>query len=230
MPSQVDYPNGIGQFDESGLWGSAADKLSAVATNDGDTSVIYFATGGRQVVQNYTFAALLGVSDPVTSASITAIVREYNHGAGHAFWLVFGAATHADALSATDQAGSVHGSGGSYTTIAHNAAGGQLALSIVNSQHGLDMIGAGGTGNKAEFWVTQFYRTITYGFGAAPAAGDFTQMTASLVAAVIGSGLSLREMPALSAYMKKTIRKWFLPEEYEQAWRDIRAYKHPVSV
>lgn len=228
MPVQIDYPSGIGQFDEWWLWGSAPDKISAVATNDGDASVITSDTGGRQRVQNYTFPPLLGVADPVISGSLTAVVREYAHGGGHLFWIIWGAPTAAEALSSTEQAAAIHNGGGSYVAVSHTAAGGQLALSSVNTQHGLDMIGMGGPSNKAEFFCTQFYRTVNFNYGAAPAAGDFTHIIGSIVGAMIGAGLSLREMPAVSALMKKRALKWLRPDEYEIAWRAWREQKHRV--
>lgn len=228
MPVQVDAPTFIATWDEWGLWGTAPDKLSAVATNDGDTSVIYAASGGRGVYQGFQFPFLGGIGDPVTSASVSAIVREYAHGAGHAFYVLFG---HVDPIGGdVDQASTVHDAGGGYTTISQAAAGIYLGLGYVNTHHGLVFQGAGGSSNKAEFWVTQFYRTVSYGYGSAGGAGPFTHLIGSIAGAFIGSGLSLREMTGLSAFMRSRAKRWLRPDEYEDAWRAWRSFTHPRSV
>lgn len=227
MPIQVDAPTGIGAWDEWGLWGTAADKIAAVAGNDGDTSIIYAASGGRGVYQVYTFPFIGGVTDPVTSASVSAVVREYAHGAGHAFYVLW---AHLDPGGGdVDQAPTVHAAGGAYVTLSAAGSGGSLALASVNGQHSVVFQGAGGPSNKAEFWCTQFYRTVEFSYGAAGAAGPFTHLIGSLVGSFIGAGLSLREMPRLNAFMRRRGR-WLRPEEYEPAWAAWREYTHPRSV
>ena len=105
-----------------------------------------------------------------------------------------------------------------------------MALASVNGNlggHGVAFSGAGGPSNKAEFWVTKIYRTVDYGFGAGGGAGEqFVDMIGPLVGFLIGGNLLLREMPRLSAYMKARHRKWLRPDEYEVAWRALRAQKH----
>ena len=108
------------------------------------------------------------------------------------------------------------------------AAGG-LTLAAVNGQHGMRAKAASGTG--WEVWVTHVYRNVTYAYaggGGAAISGDtqFAHLLGS-IAAMIGGNLLLREMPAVSRALGN-IR--LLPREYEQAWREWRAYKHPVSV
>ena len=226
MPVQVDAPTGISVHDGWGLWGAAGSKLEAVAANDGDTSVIYAASGGAGVYQGFTFPVLLGVGDPVNSASITALTREYAHGAGHIYFVLWND-TAGTFGSDTDYSPFVHGSGGSYftcTTAAVGAAGG-LALSAVNGVHSIGFSGAGGPSNKAEFWTTQVYRTVDFGYGAVAGAGPFTHLISSIVGAFIGSGLSLREMPRISAFMRQKARIWLRPDEYELAWRAFREWK-----
>ena len=228
MPVQQDFPIGVnGAVDQWGLWGTAGSKLEAVASADGDGSVIYAASGGAGYYQAFFFPFLGGISDPVTSASVTGSVREYAHGAGHIFFVLWGKTNGVFGVD-TDFADSVHGGGGAYVQCTDAAAGAELALATVNGYHSLGFSGAGGPSNKAEFWCTQFYRTVSYGFGAAPATGDFTHLISSIVGAMIGSGLSLREMPAVSAMMRRKARKWLRPDEYEEAWRAWREQKHAV--
>lgn len=228
MPTQQDFPIGVhGSFDQWGLWGSAGSKLAAVASADGDTSVIYAASGGAGYYQAFYFPFLGGVGDPVNSASITASVREYAHGAGHIFFVLFGNVTGTFGVD-TDFAPTVHAAGGAYASCTDPAAGAQLALAVVNGYHSLGFSGAGGPSNKAEFWCTYFYRTVDYGYGASAGAGPFTHLIGSIVGAMIGSGLSLREMPAVSAMMKRKARKWLRPDEYETAWRAWREHKFAV--
>lgn len=225
MPVQVDAPVGIGVYDEWGLWGSAGDKLSAVATNNGDTSVIYAASGGRGVYQVFTFPFIGGVTDPVNSGSITAVIREYAHGAGHILYLLWG---KVDPIigSETDHAPTVHAGGGGYVSVSSSGSGATLALASVNNYHAIGFSGAGGPSNKAEFWCTQFFRTVSFDYGGAPAAGNFIYDLVPF-AALIGGNLLLREMPAVSALMRKRLKRWLRPDEYEAAWRAWRSYTHP---
>jgi hypothetical protein len=217
MPAQVDAPTGLGPYDEWALWGAAADKLQAVATNDGDTSVIYAASGGRGFYQGFYFPFIGGVADPVTSASITAVVREYAHGAGHILFVLWNAVEGTYGVD-HDWSVDVHAGGGNYVTCTTLAAGGGLALAAVNGSHAVGFSGAGGPSNKAEFWCTQVYRTISFDYGAAPAAGDFTHLIGSLAGAFIGGNLLFREMPELSRFMKQRFGKWIRPDEYRFAW------------
>jgi len=145
MPIQSDTPISQGAYDEWGLFGSAPSKPASIQSDDGDTSVIYAASGGREVWDTYSFPLLTGVTDPVAAASITAITREYRHGAGHAYFMLWN-----NAAVGSDQASTVHNAGG-YTAVTFSASGGQLALSSVNGQHGAKFQGAGGVSNKAEF-------------------------------------------------------------------------------
>jgi len=229
MPVQNDAPTGIGLWDEWGLWGSAANKLAAVAANDGDTSVIYAASGGRGVYETFTFPFLGGIGDPVNAASITAITRHYAHGAGHNYYVFFNRVAEAVIGVDADFGPTVEAGGGGYVTCTTSAAGANLAAAAVNSQHSLGFHGAGGPSNKAEFWVTQVYRTVDYGFGSAGSADPFTHLVASIVGAFIGSGLLLREMPRVSAFMKQRAGKWLRPDEYETAWRAWREQKFLVA-
>ena len=227
MPVQVDAPTGISVHDGWGLWGSAGSKLEAVATNNGDTSVIYAASGGIGIYQGFTFPFMVGIGDPINAGSITALTREYAHGAGHIYFVLWND-TSGVFGSDTDFSPFVHASGGSYftcTTVGVGASGG-LALSAVNGVHSIGFSGAGGPSNKAEFWTTQVYRTIDYGYAAGAGAGPFTHLISSIVGAFIGSGLSLREMPRISAFMRQKARIWLRPDEYELAWKGLRAQKH----
>jgi hypothetical protein len=229
MPVQNDAPTGIVVWDEWGLWGAAASKLAAVAANDGDTSVIYAASGGRGVYQTFTFPFLGGIGDPVNAASVTAVTRHYAHGAGHNYYVFFARFAEAVIGADFDFGPTVEAGGGGYVNCTSNAAGAQLSAANVNGPHTLGFHGAGGPGNKAEFWVTQFYRTVDYGFGSSGSADPFTHLVASIAGAFIGSNLLLREIPKLSAFMRTRAQKWLRPDEYETAWRAWREQKRMVA-
>jgi len=220
MPVQTDTPSGIGATDDWALYGSAANKLDAVATDDGDTSIIYAASGGALILQLFTFPSLLGVVTPVTAATLVCRVRRYLSGAGgrgfSAWW---------DSVQdGTNHEATVNVAGGAYVTITFTAAGGQLALTSVNGQHGWIFTAAGGPSNKAEYWITQTYRTVTFTYNTG-SAGNYAHLIGSLVGGMIGGNLLLREMGAVSRAMG---RVRLLPEELEPAWRDWNAQKRMV--
>lgn len=228
MPVQSDAPTGIAVWDGWGLWGSAPNKLAAVATSDGDTSVIYAASGGIGVYQGFTFPFLGGIADPVNSAFVAAWTREYAHGAGHNYYVFFNRVAEAVIGVDPDYAPFIHAAGGGYSLVGSPPV--VATVAACNGVHTLGFHGAGGPSNKAEFWVTQVYRTVDYGLGAGTLdAGPFTQIIASIAGAFIGSGLTLRQMPKLSNFMRKRARKWLRPDEYETAWRAWRDYRHPVT-
>lgn len=220
MPVQTDTPSGLGATDDWGLWGSAANKMLAVATDDGDTSVIYASSGGALVIQLFTFPQLLGVADPVNAASLTAVTRQYLVGAGGRGYSIYWNSTQI----AVNRAAEVDAVAPAYLSVTYNAAGATLGLAVVNGQHGAGFTAAGGPSNKAEYWVTHLYRTVDYTFSAG-SAGEFAHLIGSLIGPLIGAGLLLRDMPALS---RRLGRIRLRPDEYEAAWRDWQAYKHPV--
>lgn len=218
MPVQTDTPTGIGAIDDWGLWGSATDKLSAVRTNDGDTSVIYGVSGGRVTSQLFTFPTLVGVTDPVNSASMSCVAREVAPGGGaRTFKLQWNSAT-----MATNYGEELHVRRPDYMTCSDSTT--SLALSAVNGDHGVYVTAAGGPSNAVEVWVTYLTRTVdfTYLVGST---GEFTYLIGSLAGALIGSGLLLREMPALSRCLGRFRLR---PDEYEPAWREWTAFKHPA--
>jgi hypothetical protein len=114
--------------------------------------------------------------------------------------------------------------GGSYTTISFSASGGELALSRVNSHHGLYYGNNGGTG--WECWCTYLYRTVDFAFGGGALSIDtqFAHLIGS-IGAVIGGNLLLREMPRLNRALGKVKLR---PDEYETAWRAWRSHRFPV--
>lgn len=230
MPVQTDVPIGQGAYSEWALWGSAGSKPQAVQSNDGDASVIYAASGGRGFWDTYTFPPLSGITDPVTAASVGAVVREYTHGAGHLFYMMWANSFVVDIPAGIATADLVHYAGG-YTTITRAAAGGDLALAQVNSHHGVAFSGAGGPSNKAEFWVTYIYRTVDFGYDAPGGAGEqFAQFVGSLVGAFIGGNLLREDMARLAAFMKRRTGSWLKPSEYDEAWRGWRGQKRMVLV
>lgn len=220
MPVQTDTPSGIGATDAWGLWGSAPSKLAAVAGNDGDTSVVYAASGGALVIQLFSFPPLLGVADPVNAASLTAVTRQYLAGAGGRGYSLYWNSTQI----AVNRAAEVDAVKPAYLAVTYNAAGANLVLATVNGQHGMGFTAAGGPSNKAEYWVTHVYRTVDFTY-ASGSSLEFAHLIGSLAAGVIGSGLLLSEMPHLSRYMGRTRGVWLLPEELEPAWRAWHAQK-----
>jgi hypothetical protein len=220
MPTQVDTPIAVGATSNWGLYGSGATSaVVAVQTNDGDTSVIYASSGGAVVQQLYQFPQLVGVADPVTSASLTAVTREYLPGAGGRDYRFLWNSTEVG----PNQTG-MHAARPNYVSNTYAATGTELAISAVNGEHGLQFKAAGGPSNKAEYWVTQFYRTVVFEYGLGNA-GEFAYMVGSLVGALVGGNLLLREMPALSRFMGR-IR--LSPDELLPAWIAWTEYRHPV--
>jgi hypothetical protein len=224
MPVQIDTPNGIGAWDEWGLWGAAPDKVSAVQNNDGDNGVIYGHSTGRVRIQLYTFSPILAATDPVTAAGLGCVARYYQPGnsTGRYFHLQWG--TVIDTPYGSNQAQTIMDAGGAYTSLGFAAAGGELTLSRVNGNHGIYYGNNGGTG--WECWVTYFYRSVTFDFGGGAASADtqFAHLIGSL-GAVIGGNLLFREMPALNRALG---RVKLHADEFKTAWRAWKAYKHPV--
>src|SRR5512143_1480704 len=214
MPVQIDAPSATTPTSYSGLYGSAPNKIAALATNDGDTSLVYFVSGGRHVDDLYAFPALAGVADPVTAASLTTVIRVYNTGAGgQNYWHMWNSVG-----VGTNRWGSFTKA---YTTISFSAAGAQLALAAVNGYHGCSFFAAGGPRAAAEVWLTQLYRTVDYNYLAGNA-GEFAYMIGSLAGACIGAGLLFREMPDLARFLWKRGRYLIRPDEYEIAYRAWR--------
>ena len=215
MPVQVDTPINTGASAGWGLWGDhATSKVQAVSTNDGDDSVIYASSGGRLVVETMIFPPLAGVADPVTAASLTGLSREYLKGGGgrgyYALWnsVVVGANREAE----------VHVAAPNYVAVTYSAAGAGLALAVVNGEHGFQFSAAGGPSNKAEYWITHLYRTVTFTYTAGDA-GEFAYMIGSLAGAFIGANLLFREMPDLARFIWRRRRFLILPSEYAEAFR-----------
>lgn len=219
MPVQVDTPINTGAETDWKLWGAGAtDKMAAVATNDGDTSVIYALSGGRVLIQLYQFPALVGVADPVNSASLTAITRESLQGGGgrslYAYW-------NSVQVGSNRQA-EVHLARPNYVTVTYAAAGAGLGLAVVNGEHGFLFSAAGGPSQMAEYYITHLYRTVDFNY-AGGAAGEFSYIIGSLAGAVIGTGLLFREMPRLARYIFRRSGILIRPDEYEVAFR---AWRH----
>ncbi len=223
MPIQTDAPTGIGSPSLWGLWGSASDMMDAVATNDGDTKVIYGVSGGRLTTQLYTFPAIAGVTDPVTAASLGIYARKYANGVGgQAFYGLWNSSRTGTNLFPTL----------TFDSYALNTvAAATLTLAAVNGQHGFETWAAGGPRNPVEIWVTQFYRTVNYSF-IAGTTGDFGYLIGSLVGALVGSNLLLSEMPALARAMARVWRKGqnlrLRADELEPAWRAWRGSRFPT--
>lgn len=214
MPVQLDVPNGVGSISMWDVWGyGASDKIVAVSTYDQDYSVIWGWSRGKEVIQLYTFPVLLGVGDPVTSASITCWAREYLPGnAERHFYLYWNGVK-----SGQDWGRYVNPT---YAGYSYSAVGSELSLAAVNGQHGVYMNAVSGTG--FEVWVSYIYRVVDYGFsGGASVDGNahFAHLIGSIAGAVIGPGLLFREMPALARYIWKKARIFIKPSEYSDAFR-----------
>lgn len=215
MPVQTDAPIATGAVGDWGLYGSAPNKPAAVAVNDGDSSVIYASSGGRVVWEQMQFPTLAGLTDPVTAASITAITRCYLIGGGGR---TFCAVWNGIEVGLNRQQ-EVRLAMPNYVTVTYPAAGAaELALSAVNGEHGFMFSAAGGPSNKAEYWITQLYRTVDFDYLAGNA-GEFAYQMASLAGLFIGANLLFREMPALARFLWRRAGYLIKPEEYEVAFR-----------
>jgi hypothetical protein len=223
MPVQVDHPSGLGSRDDWGLEG-AASKLLAVAADDGDSSIVYADSGGREPLQLFTFPPLVGITSPVNAASLTVRVRAYNNGVGgQYFWFWWN-----NAKDATNHATDIRAVQPAYTTRTFSAAGGNLALAAVNGEHGFSMQAAGGPTQKWEVWLTECYRTVNYDYGAG-AATNFAHLVGGLVGA-IGASLLFRDMPVLARAIYRKTGILLRQDEYLPALRAWRRERHTVMV
>lgn len=217
MPTQYDTPSSTGSYNQWGLWGSgASNKVQAVSTYDADTSVVYAASGGREVIDQYNFPLLADVTDPVTSAALCATTKMHLLGAGGRSYYLRWNNTQVGANRQQE----VRWAGG-YLHVWYYPAGAELALSAINGQHGMKFSAAGGPSNKAEFWVTWLRRRATFEYGTSDA-GEFAHVIGSIAGAAIGAGLLFREMPALARYIWHKKGLLIHPHEYEPAWQAWR--------
>jgi hypothetical protein len=217
MPTQTDYPIGVGATDNWGLWGGAS-KMVAVTSDDGDSTFILADSGGFLYTQLFTFPLLVGVGDPVTSATLNAKMRAVRNGGGaQSLYFVWNSVR-----TGANQWSSV-GVRPDYASVSITVAA--PALSAVNGQHGCELEAAGGPSNKCEVWTTLFYRTVTYTY-LTSGGGEFAYLVGSLLGACIGANLLLSEMPALNAALWEKRHVRLLQEEIEPAWRAWTAQKH----
>lgn len=208
MPVQTELPTNIGTEDDWKLNG-AASKILAVAADDGDTSVIYAMSGGRVNVQRFTFPTLAGVASPINGANLYARVREQAPGAGgRGFSFQWNSVQSASNVAAT-----IHTARPSYVSLSEAQTA--LTLADVNGEHGFAMTAAGGPTSMWEVWCTHFYRDIDFTYSAG--SGDnFAHLVGSLAAA-IGAGLLLREMPDLARAIWRKTGTLIKPSEYQEA-------------
>jgi hypothetical protein len=218
VPIQIDYPTGLGTEDVWGLSG-APNKLQAVGSNDGDSSIVYADSGGAIRVQRFLFPTIAGVADPVNDSDLYVRAREYALGVGgwHFFFQWNGVQAGSDQQLTLRTV-----PGNAYILLTHSA--GATTLAAVNGEHGFQMSAAGGPANKWEVWVTEFYRTVDFTYPAGNA-GEFAHLIGSL-AASIGATLLTRDMMALARSIYRRTRVFIKPSEYEQALRAWRREKH----
>jgi hypothetical protein len=219
VPLQTDYPTGLGSQDEWGLEG-AASKILAVATNDGDASIVYADSGGATRVQRFTFPAIGGVADPVNDSDLYCRVREYAVGAGgRSFHFQWNSVLAGSNLGETG----IHATRPNYSLQTYSA--GAALLAAVNGEHGFQMSAAGGPSQKWEVWVTQFYRTVDYTYTASTSADQFAHLIGSLAAA-IGANLLLRDMAALVRSIQRRTGVLIKASEYAEALAAWRRERH----
>jgi hypothetical protein len=221
VPIQSDVPTNTGAQAAWKLTGAASKPL-AVATNDGDSSVIWASSGGMDLREAMQFPVLAGIADPVTSASLSAVTREYLAGGGGRYFQ----AIWNSVMVVVNRQAEVHVARPNYVTVTYNAAGGELALAAVNGEHGWMFQGGGGPSNKSEYWITHLYRTVNFSYTAGNA-GEFAYMIGSIAAAFIGANLLLRDMPALARLLARRAGYLIRPDEYvdaHRAWREARCH------
>jgi len=229
MPIQYDAPTGVGALNEWGVYGaSATDKCQAVLDNDGDSSVVYGVSGGRITTQNFTFPQLVGLTDPVDEIGLMAKARMYANGGGaRIFKLISNGVT--DTVNYGDNLYALRYSG--YQTCIYLPA--DKSLGAVNGEQGFMCTAAGGPSNAMEIWVTWFYRKVTFSYAATGiGAGDLTHLVSSMVGALIGGNLLLRDMPGLARVLGRVWKGGrnvrLLDHELESAWRAWRTFRHPA--
>lgn len=217
MPTQTDTPIGIGALSDWQL-GAGTSKVSAVETNDGETSFVYASSGGAVRSQLYTFPTLAGISDPVASAALTMSARKSLNGTGgQSFYSVWNSV-----VGLTNQWGNLPLD---YTFGPTGETFGTPTLAAVNGQHGFYMSAAGGPSGAAEIWVSYFIRVIGFTFADVDSTG-FAYLVGSILAA-IGPMLMRREMPALARELRKTRGLAIHPHELDEAYQRFRALTFP---
>lgn len=223
MPVQTDYPIGLGSPEDWWFEG-AASKIAAVQTYDGDTSFIYADSGGAVKTILFSFPVLTGVTDPVTSVTLVAWARVQKWGgtayggSGQVARLFY------NSVGQTNQANVLPTF---YITLTYSPS--TKTLATINGYHGISITGTNGPSNKFEVWCSQIYRQVDYVYvapgGGITDGGGFTHLVGSVLGA-IGAGLLLREMPKLARAIQKRTRVLIKPDEYEMAYREIRAMTH----
>jgi len=219
MPVQIDYPSAIGTGGDAWGLSGAASKPLAVATHDGDGSFVYAGSGGEQKVQLFRFPLLVGVTDPITSATVQAWGKQIDPGVGARFFYLYWN---------NAQAGSNWGEffknfpgyiGDALYTVA------APTLAAVNGEHGFIMYGSGGPDRKWRLAVTQFFRSTTFVYGAGTSSENFGHLIGSLIGA-IGGGLLLRDMPGLARAIFRRTGTLIQPSEYAEALGAWRRERH----
>ena len=214
---QIDSPIEVGASSDWAL-GAGASKVAAVATNDGDTSFLSAYSGGRVNTQLFIFPPLVGITDPVTAASLSLIARKGINGSGGQslffLWNSVVAGTNQWANLPTD-----------YTYVGLPYSAGTPAVAATNGQHGFYMSAAGGPSGGTEIWATMFFRSVTFEFTAVDSEG-FSYLVGQWIVAALGAGLMFREMPKIAAFLRRN-GLLLEPREYAEAFRRIRALTFP---
>jgi hypothetical protein len=211
VPLQTDYPSGLSGLVSEDAWGleGAPNKIAAVATNDGDSSIVYADSGGAVRIQTFTFPLIAGVADPVNDSDLYARARRYKNGAGGQVFAFYSNGASVGANKHVEIGAAVPG----YALVTHSL--GAVALAALNTTHGFYITAAGGPSNKFEVWVTEFYRTVDYSYPAGDA-GEFAHLIGSLMAA-IGANLLARDMMALARSIYRRTGILIKPAEYDEA-------------
>lgn len=220
MPIQTDAPIGLGPPYGWGFEG-ATSMIEAVATDDGDNSIIWADSGGALHTVMFYFPTLAGYADPVASASITSVARIYKAGqAPQEFYLLWNSAAGSNYYSSLWF---------TYATVTRTTAAATLAA--VNGYHGMQVRGQGGPGNKTEIWVSRFYRSVDFSYPAPAGAGggEFSHLIGGLIGA-IGGALLLRDMPRLARAVRQRTGTLIKPDEYAQALSEWRSERHVALV
>jgi hypothetical protein len=216
MPQQTDHPTAIGSDDAWGL-GAGGTKMSAVSTDDGDTSYIGMSFG--TFAQSFVMPDLPSAAGSVTAVAENGIVKKQQNVGTNQVGLRYNGTTYTGLSNVTL----------TYTQI-NRSWDTNLTVALVNSgQSGIQGFDTAGGDNRC----TELWRVTDYQL--APAGYFF------IMGSLLGAALQLSDFAAAVDYFNHCERvawkAWqkpsmttILPAEIVPAFADVKAYRAPHFV
>lgn len=198
MPTQIQLPASVST---PAQWSLTGSDPAAVQTNDGDTSYIY--TTDQNYEHLYLMDALpAGVIDPVDSCTTHLVAKSVGGDVG-AYYNWNG--------NNYQSIGGISTSYADYGTAYYSLAKADIAA----GKCGVKSPSVGSVSGH----VTQVYRSVQYH----TAAGGLIFLLGSLAGAAVDFG----QMAGLAQATFRRTRVLIRPDEYLEAWRELREWRHP---